>query len=125
MITATFLGPDQRDHVIGQIQALDATKSWTLTVKQFRPKRSLSQNNLFHSWVQIIADSTGNEPNDVKSALKDLYLPLKVAKIGKVERMVRPETSSLEVGEMSVFMDRVQAFAATELGIHLPVPSEF
>lgn len=117
-----FATPEQRKYCIGLIEALDPSKAWSVTVKQQRPRRSISQNNLLHQWLHIIADATGNELEDVKNALKDLYLPLKIVKVGKVERMVRPETSNLDVSSMGTFMDRVQAFAATELGITLPTP---
>lgn len=109
-----------RDTVICAVTALSPLKPWLVSIKELKPKRSLNQNSLFHAWLQIIAESTGNDLEDVKNALKDLYLPLKVVKVGKVERMVRTETSSLDVGDMAAFMDRVQYFAATELGITLP-----
>lgn len=125
MKVLNFASVEQRDFAVREIMALDPAKAWTCTVKLLRPRRSLNQNALFHQHLHIIADATGNDFDDVKNALKDLFLPLKVVKVGKVERMVRPETSSLETGEMSVFIDKVIAFAATDLGISLPIPGEY
>lgn len=117
-----FATVEQRDFAAAQVSALDMSRPWSVTIKQHRPKRSLNQNNLLHQWIHIISDATGNDFDDAKNALKDLFLPLKVVRVGKNERMVRPETSSLDVSQMSNFMDKVQAFAATELGLTLPTP---
>lgn len=109
-----------RDAIASVVTKLDSTKAWVVSIKEWREKRSLSQNSLLHVWIDIIANETGNTQEDVKTALKDLFLQLKVVKVGKVERMVRTETSSLDVGQMAEFMDRVLSFAAVDLGITLP-----
>lgn len=103
------------------IDALDQSRKWVVEIKPHRKRRSLSQNALFHKWCQVIADETGeSDPENTKIVLKDILLPKKVIAVGKAERLVSPGTSTLSVGEMAEFMTKVQAFAATQLGINLP-----
>lgn len=123
MSTHIVLTQEEREAAAMLVANLDLTNPWVVTIKKHEPNRSLDQNALFHRWCHVIANETGNEMEDVKAALKDRYLQLRPVRVGKMVRMVRPGTASLTKGEMSLFMDRVMAFAATDLSIQLPVPT--
>lgn len=83
-------------------------------------KRSLSQNDIFHKWCHVMADSTGHTPDEIKETLKDMFIPKKVVQVAGKSRLVSPGTSALEKAEMSLFLDKVEAFAVVDLGIVLP-----
>lgn len=85
--------------------------------------RSLSQNALFHAWVKVVADHVGY--TDLEDCKRDVKRHL----LGTTEETNRLtgevitcdyRTSRMDSKEMSSFMDRMKAWAATDLGIYLP-----
>lgn len=113
-----------RSRVADLISKLDLSKAWQITVEPHRARRSLNQNNLYWKWVGIIAADTGNSHDDVHEALKHEFLPPRFMEMGGKTREVRPSTTTLKIEEMSAFMNHVQAWAGTTLGIILPVPDD-
>lgn len=103
-----------------------------LDVKRFIPRRSLSQNALFHVWCREMADHFSSKGADVtENKMKDL---LKYKFLGTEDRVINTtvipgqirETSSLDKGEMMSFMDEVQSWALDH-GVKLtcPIDSEY
>lgn len=95
-------------------------------VKRRQPRRSLSQNALFHSWCHILAKHTGNTDAEMKRDLKMELLP-KHERVNKItgECVMEPlGTSKLDTVTMSEFLDRVQALAAEHFDIVLPSPED-
>ena len=95
-------------------------------VETYSPKRSLSQNDLFHKWCREIALSfteRGRSTTEsmVKDGLKLKYLGTTEKKIGNRVLEVLRETTSLSVGEMYQFMSQVQAWAI-DMGVDLTHP---
>ena len=115
---------DTRRRVLEMIGQLNLERPWSVVVEPYVKKRSLSQNALFHKWVGIIAESTGNSLEDVKEAYRDMFLDKVPVRFGDEERMVGRSTKTLNTKEMSEFMDKVSEHASTELGILLPLPEE-
>ncbi len=124
MIDIILRTPEQKVWAKGQIDSLDLTNPWVLTIKRHTKKRSISQNNLLHKWLDIIADETGNSPEDVKEAMKEQFLGMVEVSIGGMPYMVRKHTSALSTEEMTTFMNQIYVFAAEDLDIHLPVPED-
>lgn len=114
---------EQRDAIASLVGNLDMSKPWSVTVEPYRKKRTNSQGALYFKWVSIIARETGNSQDDVHDALKDKFCPPRTVILGDEERHIRT-TTKLSTVEMSAYMDAVQAFAASELGIYLPIPEE-
>ena len=113
-----------RSRVADLIASLDLSKSWLIRVEPHRARRSLNQNALYHKWVGIIAFDTGNSHDAVHEFLKGEFLPPRTVEIGGRSREVRPSTTTLKIDEMSAFMNQVQAWAGSTLGIILPVPDD-
>lgn len=118
-------GRTQRDYAIDLINKLSPDKIWAVTVSPYRKKRSLDQNALIHSWFAIIARETGNDPDDVKEALKSMFLPPRYVEMEGKTVEVRRATSKLDTKDMAEFCSRVQAWAAQEFGIVLPTRDDF
>lgn len=101
-------------------------------VSKFSPKRSMSQNALFHVWCRELATSFAERGADIdeermKTLLKYKFLGTETKVIGQTEipDQVR-ETSSLTRGEMFEFMDEVQCWALDHgVNVTCPVDSEF
>lgn len=114
---------EQRDAIAALVGKLDPEKVWSITVEPYRKKRTNSQGALYFKWVGIIARETGNSQDDVHEALKAKFCPPRTVTLGDEERHIRT-TTKLSTAEMSAYMESVQAFAASELAILLPIPEE-
>jgi len=104
----------------------DKPVAWKL--EEYKPKRSLSQNDLFHVWVRDMHNHfkknggfTGTE-EDLKLMIKYKFLGTEDVIVGKttVPNQVRA-TSSLDRGEMLYFMEQVEAWCI-DLGVKLTKP---
>ena len=91
--------------------------------KKRSDKRTLDQNNLFHLWVSVIADDLGYTDKDAcKRDIKRTILGQKedVNRLTGEVIHVDYRTSEMTVSELASFMDKMKAWAATDLGIYLP-----
>lgn len=86
-------------------------------------KRTLDQNALFHLWVSVIADDLGYTDKEAcKRDVKRTILGQKedVNRLTGEVIQVDYRTSEMTVSELAAFMDKLKAWAATDLGIYLP-----
>lgn len=91
--------------------------------KKRSDKRTLDQNNLFHLWVSVIADDIGYTDKEAcKRDIKRTILGMKedVNRITGEVIQVDYRTSEMTVSELASFMDKMKAWAGTDLGIYLP-----
>lgn len=105
------------------LDALDKAKPWSVIVEPWKKKRSLSQNALYWRWVHEIAERTGNDNDTVHEFMKNKFCPVTVVAIGGESVAIRT-TTKFATEDMRIYMDRVYAFAQTDLGILLPLPEE-
>lgn len=98
-------------------------------VKRYIPKRSLSQNALFHVWCREMSDHFKERGADItEERMKEL---IKYKILGtedrKINNTVIPgqvrETSGLDRGEMMDFMDKVNEWAMDH-GLFLSCPQD-
>jgi hypothetical protein len=121
----TFIVGDEaaRARLIVFFETRPLSKPLMVTVEDHRKRRSLSQNGLYWKWVGIVAGETGNDDDVVHDTFKDKFLAPREVEIFGERRLVRT-TTKLTTLEMKDYMDKVYAFAVSELGILLPVPEE-
>lgn len=96
---------------------------YTLTLKRKVTKRTLAQNDLMWLWFSCIEDETGTPKEDVHDVYCYKFLR-KSVHFGDEMCFASGQTRNLSTDEMSLFLKRVQADAATELGIMLPSPED-
>lgn len=112
-----------RQRVIGVIQRLDLSKPYTVTITQRKARRSLNQNALMWLWLTCIESETGNERNHLHDFFKRKWIqPKKVVIFG--EEQIKYSTADLSTLQFSEYLDKLQAFAASELAIKLPDPAD-
>ena len=114
-------------------EQLESGKPLRLMVKEWREKRSLSQNALSHMWYTEISEyliTRGKAfatPEWVKDAMKHTYLGYESKdRVDVVSGEVTAvqslrHTSELETGEMYIFLCKVEAWAMN-IGCHLTIP---
>lgn len=101
-------------------------KKLSLELKQWRDKRSISQNQTMWMWNTEIANhikkKTGQDfdPEDIHELLKQLFCPVTEITIGSTTASVR-STKRLDKSQMHRYLEQVDAWAA-EKGIMLTIP---
>ena len=109
-------------NAIEAIRALDLSKTWRVTIKPYVKKRTLDQNSLYWEWLTMIGDHIGDCKDEVHHHMGCKFLPMRSTTIRGLTTSKPISTTKLSTVEMSEYMDKIHAFATTELGIRLPVP---
>ena len=102
-----------------------ANGSYILSFEKCKQQRSINQNQLMWLWFSCIAEQWSEAmgytytKDDVHDAYCMLFLPVLTPK-GKIAGRTRGLTTE----QMTEFLNRVQADAASEYGIELPNPTD-
>ena len=96
---------------------------YKVIIERYTEPRTLSQNALMWLWFTCIEQDTGTDKQEVHDYYCDLFLSRLILFNGK-EKTVSGSTSKLNTVQMTDFMNKVQADAASELGITLPLPAD-
>lgn len=86
--------------------------------------RSLPQNRLMWMWFACISQETGQPIQDIHDYYCSKFLLHNIEWVDDKAMLVVGHTSSLDKEQFSEFLDRIQADAATQLGITLPTPDD-
>ncbi|MBW2675100.1 MAG: recombination protein NinB [Deltaproteobacteria bacterium] len=109
------------------VSSLHPSKKWEITVAEYRKKRSLGQNALMWKWANEVADyvseHTGMDADDVHAFLKGKFLSPRIVEI-KGEVVEYRTTTKLSTAEMTDYMNKIYAWATTDLGLILPHPDD-
>lgn len=97
--------------------------TYSIEVKKVTEKRTVSQNALMWMWFSCIERETGTPMQDVHDYYCKKFL-CRVVHIGERMEKVVGETKRMNTQQMTEFLNKVQADAATELGITLPRPED-
>ena len=96
-----------------------------LTLRQQGKPRSSQENRYYWSViVGMIAEDTGNEPERVHEALKEMFLGREFVRMGTKEMPVPKSTKELSTYDFEIYAEQCRAFAASELGLRIPLPHE-
>jgi methylphosphotriester-DNA--protein-cysteine methyltransferase len=120
----------EKRQVQSYIETLETQKGKTfnVSVKLERKSRTIDQNRLMWLWLACIADETGYSRSELHEIFKEQFLGIdeKRYSIGKFTaecRLVK-STAGLDTAQFTHYLDRINAFAAAELGIRLPQPKD-
>ena len=122
MSKINIISEESRASAIGLLQSLNLEHKWAVTIEKRKDKRSLDQNALLHRWFDIIGNELGDDPRSVKQDFKQMFAP-RVRRSSHVTGGTKDDpmdTSDMDVTQFRDFMDRVDRFCASELGIVLP-----
>ena len=96
---------------------------YILNIKKQSSKRSLNQNALMWMWFTCIESELGQDKEDIHDHYCKKFLKHEI-EINGVPEVVVSGTKNLTTDKMSSFMNKVQADAAVEFGIILPIPED-
>lgn len=92
-----------------------------VTVTRVTKPRTLSQNALYHVWMAMIADHIGDSAKAVHEQMKAEFLQRRNLELLNGKTMSLPPTTTiLTTSEMSLYMEKVSAWAGSFLGLYLP-----
>lgn len=98
--------------------------TYEVKISRVRKKRTTDQNSLYWMWLRCVADETGNTTDDLHEYCKRKFLTPRAVEIAGEQMEVAPSTTKLDTAEMTTYLNGVQAWAASELGITLPTPED-
>lgn len=118
----------RRENARRAIDALDPSKEWVVEIKQYRRKRSLDQNAFF--WgvpIKILSEHTGHSPDDLKEYLLGEWSGWTEYEIEgrKFSKPAIPSTTKLDTLQFTRFLEFIEMWAASKLGISIPRPGEY
>ena len=97
--------------------------SYNLILKRVNEKRTINQNDLMWMWFRCIENDTGTDKNDIYMYYCKKFL-CKIIRVGEKVEKVYEKSSMLNTAQMSEYVKKIQADAASELGITLPIPED-
>jgi len=113
-----------RQAAINRLISLNIEKPWQLEIKLYKKNRSLAANRLYWLWITCIGDSIGYERDELHAIMADKFLPDEIVEYGGKQIIKDKSTSRLNTKEFTVYLENIDKFAAAELGIVLPSPSD-
>lgn len=97
---------------------------YTLIITKVVKKRSLSQNRLMWMWFRCLEAESGQSSQDWHDYYcKKLVSREMVTPDGEIVKLAG-HTSTMNTAQMTDFLNKVQADAATEWGVTLPSPED-
>lgn len=91
-------------------------------VRKTQP-RTISQNSLMWMWYKCMEEHTGQRKEDIHDYYKTMFLSRQVSIGGRWVTVVG-STKDLNTLQMTQYLEKVKADAATEFGIILPLPDD-
>ena len=96
-------------------------KDVSVRIGKPRKIRSLTQNAYYWAVVlSMISAQVGHTSEEIHYFCKDAFLDRKLIKLGGKEVEIRKTTTELTTNEFNVYLAKVTAWAAQELGVTIP-----
>lgn len=114
----------EREAICDYLRGLPEGKSYDVSVKLHRGKRTSPQNAWYWTIVGIVSRETDNTKDVIHRFFKKEFLGYDIKEIGGKRIAIVRSSSSLTTEEFTEYLNNVEAFAATELGIILPHPDD-
>jgi hypothetical protein len=124
MRTFTLIHETARKTLINVINQIPLDGKMKVEIKKVTSKRSDAQNKLYWMWVGILADELGYTKIEMHESLVQSLLAPVVKEIHGKMITIWPSTTSLKVGEFAEFLNDIDVFSITDLGITLPKPMD-
>lgn len=109
---------------IDYIKKLNLNKKYTVNIEIEKKKRSLNQSNLYWLWLTCIQEETGNDKNLLHDHFRELYLPYTEHIVFGIPKKSLMSTTTLTTDIFKQYLDKIQVFSSSELGIELPNPDD-
>lgn len=116
--------PQDKQAVKSYIDSLSNGKRYDINIVVHRERRTIDQNRLLFLWINCISGETGQDKDDLHKYFKRKFLPHHHNTVFNEQIYIEPTTTTLDTKQFTDYLNLIQAFAATELGITLPNPED-
>jgi hypothetical protein len=109
---------DNIDYLNNFLRELPDGQFLSIEIGKRQKNRTNPQNSMY--WGYILAEiskETGHTTEELHFLFKRMFLPRKYIKIGRNRFLAEPTTTKENTVEFTEYIERIQSFAATELGI--------
>ncbi len=96
---------------------------YTVKIVRKTQPRTISQNSLMWMWYKCMEEATGQSKDDFHDYYKAKFLARQIVIGGRWVTVVG-STTELNTLQMTNYLEKVKADAATEFGISLPLPED-
>jgi hypothetical protein len=94
-----------------------------VTIEEYKDGRSLNQNAYYWGVViKLLCEHTGYFDDEMHEALKYKFLPNRPVEIGRETIKVTSSSTKLNTKEFMDYVEKIKAYAASELGVIIPDP---
>lgn len=108
----------------------DQGKTYRVSIKEWREKRSLSQNSLYWVWLDEISkqcnlesDASTKKSSELwHEVFKHYYCPVKTITNNNASLTVK-STTMLDVGEMTFYLNKIESWCL-DRGVRLTIPED-
>ena len=111
------------EHSFDYLTAKLANGVYTLSIKRKTKPRTISQNALMWMWFKYMEEYNGTPKEDFHDYYKARFLGRDIEIRGRLVHVIR-STTELNTLEMTDYLNKIQADAATEFRIPLPLPAD-
>jgi len=117
----------RRENASAAILSLDPAKAWAVEIKMYRKNRSKDQNAFLHAVpLKILSDHTGYTVEDMKDYLLGEFTGWdEYTMFGQVKKRPHKRSSELDTLQFTRFLEWIESWAASELGLMIPRPGEY
>lgn len=113
------------------LMSMSLDKPVEITIKEYVKNRSHAQNRLMHDWFNKMSEhyflTTGESyaPLAWKELLKEKFLGFDMIELpdGTIKAITK-HTSDCNTKELTEFLEKIDYYAVTELGLILPKPDD-
>lgn len=112
---------EQHKYLFTKFLKTFAGKPVSITVKDLSPKRSVLQNNYYHSYITLIAEETGHTHTEIHEWCKGACLPSTIKEVFGDPVRIKQSTTQLTKGEFVEFIRTIEA----KTGIAAPDPADY
>ena len=121
-----IISTTDRDAVKEYIDKLPKGKAYDVVITLRSSKRTIDQNRLYWMWLNCIAKDgeLGYSAEELHIAFVQKFLGAKHRIMYGEKVLNPPSTRRLSTTEFTEYLNRIETFSSTELGIVLPRPED-
>lgn len=87
-------------------------------------QRTSNQNRLYWMWLGIIEQDTGNSTKALHEFFKELLIPPVLEEVFGETQKIYKSTTDMSCKEFTTYLNYIQSFCSSEMGLTLPIPEE-
>ncbi len=119
-----LIDEQRRGYAIRELQSLDISKPFEVTIKPYKKSRSNAQNNVMWMWLPDIAKHFGYTADELHEVLKVRFLGIESRMVDKQVLIQPKSTTKLTTKQMAEYLTKIEALAEAN-GIILRKPDDY